>query len=177
MARRRFGPVDQAVVVKAFAGGATVRQAAKAAGFAPCTLYAHREKCALFCEAWDAAVAESGRPILVTPGPRRRWQARRQRANLFTRERKEIWLEVFAATCDVTAACEAAEISVNTAYRHRRDDPAFREGWDEALSDGYVRLEAEALAQRLAAMERLKVRIARDRRRSRTSTRRPSSSG
>jgi len=156
---RRFGPADQAVVVKAFAGGASVRAAARAAGFAPCTLYAHRRGCALFREAWDAAVAESGRLILVTPGPRRRWQARRQRQSRFTRARKEIWLEHFAATCDVTAACEAAGISINTVYRHRRDDPTFRAGWEEALELGYARLEAEALAQRIAAMERLKVRM------------------
>lgn len=157
--KRTFGPADQAAVVKAFAGGATVRAAAKAAGFAVHTLYAHRRRCALFREAWDAAVEESGRPILVTPGPRRRWQARRQRQNLFTRVRKEAWLEHFAAHCDVSAACAAVGISANTVYRHRRTDPAFRAGWDEAIRDGYDRLEAEALAQRIAAMERLKVRI------------------
>lgn len=156
---RRFGPADQAVVVKAIAGGASVRAVARVAGFAVCTLYAHRRGCALFREAWDAAVEESGLPILVTPGPRRRWQTRRQRQNRFTRERKEAWLEHFAAHCDVSAACAAAGISANTVYRHRRTDPAFRAGWDEAIQGGYDRLEAEALAQRIAAMERLKVRI------------------
>jgi hypothetical protein len=157
--KARFGAVDQAAVVQALADGATVRGAAKAAGFSLWTLYAHRRACALFREAWDAAVEESGRPVLVTPGPRRRWQKRRRRANVFTRARKEIWLEVFAATCDVGAACDAAGISANTAYRHLRSDPVFGAGRDEALNEGYARLEAEALAQRLAAMARLKVRM------------------
>jgi len=157
--RRRFGAADRAAVVKALAGGASVRAAAKAAGFAVCTLYDGRRRCALFREAWDAAVAESGRPVLVAPRRGRRWQAQRARANFFTRERKEIWLEHFAATCDATAASEAAGISVNTAYAHRRTDPAFRAGWEEALEQGYARLEAEAVAQRIASLERLKVRM------------------
>jgi hypothetical protein len=157
--KRTFEPADRAEVVKALAGGATIRAAAKAAGFAVCTLYAHRNKCALFREAWDAAVAESGRPLLIAPRRGRRWQAQRMRANFFTRERKEAWLEHFAATCDATAASAAAGISANTAYTHRRTDPAFRAAWDEALVEGYARLEAEAVAQRIASLERLKVRI------------------
>src|SRR6185503_8312433 len=59
---RRLGAAGQAVVVEALAGGATVRAAAKAAGFCVQTLYNERERNALFAEAWAAAVEESGRP-------------------------------------------------------------------------------------------------------------------
>jgi hypothetical protein len=69
---RRFGPADQAVVVKALLGGATVVAAAKAAGFCVQTLYSHRLLDAVFREAWDAAVEESARPMLVAPRGGRR---------------------------------------------------------------------------------------------------------
>ena len=156
---RRFGAADQAVVVKAILGGATIAAAARAAGFAVQTLYDCRNRDALFRAAWDAAVAESGRPMLVAPRGGRMWQARRARRNQFTRERKEVFLEHFAATCDVTASAAAAEISEACVYEHRRKDPAFAAGWDEALPHAYARLEAEAVAQRIAALKRLKVRL------------------
>jgi transposase-like protein len=154
---RRFEAADQAVVVEAILGGATIAAAARAAGFAVQTLYDCRNRCALFREAWDAAVEESGRPMLVAPGPGRRWQVKRMRRNRFTRERQELYLAHFAATCDHHASAEAAGVSENTVYDHRRRDPVFREAWQEALAQGYARLEAEVLRQRLAAMEKLRV--------------------
>jgi hypothetical protein len=156
---KRFGAADQAVVVKALLGGATVAAAAKAAGFCTQTLYTHRRRCATFREAWAAVIEESGRPMLVAPRGGRRWQAQRMRRNQFTRERKEMFLAHFAATCDVTASAAAAGVSESTAYEHRRSDPVFAAGWDEALEQGYARLEAEAVAQRIKAMEALKVRL------------------
>lgn len=154
---RRFGAADQAVVVKVLLGGATIRAAAKAAGFAVCTLYVSRAKDAVFAEAWDAAVEESARPMLVAPRAGRRWQLQRMRGNRFTRERKEIYLAHFAATCDHKASAETAGVSVHTVDDHLRRDPAFREARQEALAQGYERLEAEVLRQRLAAMAKLRV--------------------
>ncbi len=156
---RRFGPADQAAVVKALAGGATVNEAARLAGFSPTTVRKHRDRDRLFGEAWAAAVEESGRPMLVAPRGGRRWQAQRVRRNHFTRERKEAFLAHFAATADATASAEAAGICVWTAYDHRRRDPAFAAGWEEALEHCYARLEAEAVAQRIKAMEALRVRL------------------
>jgi len=154
---RRLGPADQALVVGALSGGATVRAAAKAAGFSVQTLYNERKRNPLFAEAWDAAVEESGRPMLVAPAKGRRWQARRGRRNRFTRERKEVFLGHFAATCDAEASAAKAGVSISTVYEHRRTDPVFAEGWREALPEAYARLEAELLRQRLAAMEKLRV--------------------
>ena len=156
---RRFGPADQAVVVAALRDGATVAAAARKAGFATQTLYGNRERDSLFRAAWDAAAEESGRPMLVAPRGGRRWQAQRMRRNHFTPARKEKFLEHFAATCDVTASAAVAGVSESTVYNHRRSDPDFAAGWQEALEQGYARLEAEAVAQRLAAMKALKVRL------------------
>lgn len=159
---RRLGPAGYAIVVKALAGGATIAQAAKAVGFSKRTLHRHYAECALFREAWDAAVEESSRPMLVAPRGGRKWQAQRMRRNRFTRERKEAFLEHFAATCDATASAEAAEVSIFTVYDHRRNDPAFAAAWQEALEQGYARLEAEAVAQRIAALEKLRVRLGKE---------------
>src|SRR3546814_12198439 len=63
-ASRRFGSAEQAVVVKALDKGASVAAAARAAGFCVSTLYNARERCAVFRDAWDAAVEASGRPRL-----------------------------------------------------------------------------------------------------------------
>jgi len=154
---RRFGAADQAVVVEALLGGATVAAAAKAAGFCVQTLYDERARNALFREAWAAAVEESGRPMLVAPAKGRRWQLKRARRNRFTRERKEIYLAHFAATCDAEASAARAGVAISTVYEHRRTDPAFTEGCGAALAEAYVRLEAEMLRQRLAALEKLRV--------------------
>lgn len=156
--RRRFGAADQAVVVKALLGGAKVAEAARRAGFATQTLYDARGRCPVFRAAWQEAVEESGRPLLVAPRGGRRWQARRQRRNQFTRARKQRFLEHFAATCDATASAEEAGICTSTVYTHLRSDPAFAAGWQDALAQGYRRLEALALAQRLAALEKIAVR-------------------
>jgi transposase len=154
---RRMEPADRAVVVEALAGGATIRAAAKAAGFCVQTLYNERNRDGLFAAAWVGAVEESGRPVLVAPAKGRRWQARRARRNRFTHERKEIFLGHFAATCDAEASAAKAGVSISTVYEHRRADPVFAEGWREALPQAFARLEAEMLRQRLAAMERLRV--------------------
>ncbi|HEY9553257.1 hypothetical protein [Allosphingosinicella sp.] len=157
-ASRRFGSAEQAVVVKALDKGASVAAAARAAGFCVSTLYNARERCAVFRDAWDAAVEASGRPRLVAPRGERRWQAQRARRNRFTRERKTLFLAHFAATCDATASADEAGVCTSTDYEHRRTDAAFAEGWQEALEQGYARLEAEVLKQRLVAMARVEFR-------------------
>jgi len=39
-----------------------------------------------------------------------------------------------------------------TAYDHRRRDPAFAAGWDEALRIGLFRIEADTIAARFEAL-------------------------
>ncbi len=54
------------------------------------------------------------------------------------------FLEKLAECGNVTRACKAAKVARWTAYRHRRDDPAFERAWDEALSIAVGLLEDEA---------------------------------
>lgn len=75
--------------------------------------------------------------------------------NVFTARRKGIYLDHFAATGDRAAAAAAAGISKSTVSSHRRSDPVFAEAHRQALALAYENLEAEAVRDRLAAMERI----------------------
>jgi len=48
----------------------------------------------------------------------------------FTDQRKRLWLAAFKITHNVTAACEAVQISRRQVYRCREQDESFREEWD-----------------------------------------------
>lgn len=67
------------------------------------------------------------------------------RRNGFTRTRKTAFLDHFAATANAAAAGRAVGVSKSTVYEHRRKDPAFRAGWNEALAEGYARVEAHSV--------------------------------
>jgi hypothetical protein len=68
--------------------------------------------------------------IVLTTG--KRWSA----------EAEEAFLEVLAATANVTAAAEACGFSDTAIYRRRMRDPGFAAAWAEALAHGYARIEA-----------------------------------
>lgn len=55
---------------------------------------------------------------------------------------EERFLDQLAATCNVTAAAEAAGFSTTTLYKRRARWPGFAAEWDAAIAQGYARLEA-----------------------------------
>lgn len=59
------------------------------------------------------------------------------------------WLKTFLArlgeTSNVTAAAQAANISLSAVYKLRREDAAFASDWYGALAEGYDNLEMELL--------------------------------
>ena len=65
----------------------------------------------------------------------------------FTAERKVEFLAHFAATCNALAAAKATGVSNSTVYDHRRTDEQFRLAWEEALDQGYARLEAQLVRE------------------------------
>jgi hypothetical protein len=71
----------------------------------------------------------------------RRVQIARARAGQWTARSEERFLEVFAATCNATAAYEAAGKSKGSAYSHRKRWPAFARRWQSAEEEGYGRVE------------------------------------
>lgn len=71
----------------------------------------------------------------------------RTRARLTSWQRN--FLKVLREVPNVKAACKAAKVSRDTAYKHRRSNPLFAEMWEDALQHSVDDLEATAF--RLAA--------------------------
>lgn len=172
--RRHIGRAARVTFVTALRGGATRDAAAKQAGFTIAGFYYARRRDALFRLAWiwalEASAAEEREKYRastlagctegaeITPNNKRQLQRRRVRCVRFGAERKKLFLAHFAGTADVFASAEAAGVHVSTVYKHRREDPEFALGWDEALRESYALLEAEAVRQRLEAQKLLRER-------------------
>lgn len=59
----------------------------------------------------------------------------------FTPEIKDKFLNELREVPNVTRACRALSLTRRLVYNHRRDDPDFREAWDEAIEEGIESLE------------------------------------
>ena len=70
-----------------------------------------------------------------------RLKARRASPQTITDEQVEIFFETLADTCNVVRSAKAAGFTANWAYRKRKFDAGFREGWASALAEGYAKLE------------------------------------
>ena len=90
----------------------------------------------------------------IVPNKGRKLQVAPTRRKLFTRKAKAEFLEWFAATCNASLSARKVGFDYRTAFRHRREDPEFAAGWDEALKLGYVRLEEIALREAERALKR-----------------------
>ncbi|HEV2747680.1 MAG TPA: hypothetical protein VGW34_10325 [Allosphingosinicella sp.] len=166
MRGRYIDAAAKAAFLAAFRGGARREEAAKAAGFALNSFYRAAQRDPAFRTALDEAHAASaaaerglGGETRARSNNLRIFQSRRMRHVRFTAARQEVFLAHFSWSCDVVAAAAAAGVSESTVYAHRRKDPAFAAAFQEALEQAYVRLEAEAVRQRLAAQERLRAAI------------------
>jgi hypothetical protein len=136
--------------------GLSMEDAARSAGHSPGGFWKARKRDSAFDEAVEEMLELSNTPRFISPGNGRRWQLKRVRRLRFVQWRKEVYLAHLAGTCDVKAAAEAAGVCEATIYRHRAKDPDFAAAHQEALEQGYARLEAEALRQRLEAQRQLR---------------------
>lgn len=135
--------------VAALREGGNVRRAARAAGVGISAVYRLRKREARFAAAWDAAIAvgpRGGEPVLAADEVLRRCKGRRmQVARRKLREWSiaddERFFAELAATCNVEASAHAAGHSGPSAYGRRMRWPAFAEAWEEALQQGYARVE------------------------------------
>jgi hypothetical protein len=168
---RKIDTAMKAAFVAALRGGTRCDDAAAALGLTPEAFDYRRRRDPLFRFAWKwalelsaadqreameaATFAAAAAEDAILPNNKRRLQRRRARGTEFTDVRKQRFLDHFAGTADVQASCQIAGIHYSTVYKHRRTDPVFGAGWDEALAQAYAFLEAEALRQRLAAQRRL----------------------
>jgi hypothetical protein len=76
--------------------------------------------------------AEKGRGSKIVRTAGARWSLAAERR----------FLEVLAATANVSAAAEAAGFSTTALYRRRMRWPGFAAEWNLALEQGYARIEA-----------------------------------
>lgn len=171
--RRLVTIEEKAAFVASLRGGASRDEAAAAAGRTWRAFYHQRRRDPLFDLAYhwamelcasderragERAAACSAGPhegMTIAPANRRRLQRCKRRVK-FTDARKRIFLDHFAGTGDAFAAAKAAEVSYSTVFQHRRNDPEFAAGFDEALAQAYAQLEAEAVRQRLEAQRQLR---------------------
>jgi hypothetical protein len=72
--------------------------------------------------------------------------------SLWTQEAEDKFLDVLAATCNVSAAAAEAGFSRVAVYRRRRLWPAFAEAWAAAVGQGYVELEALLVERATASL-------------------------
>jgi hypothetical protein len=85
-------------------------------------------------------------------------KARKASKRDWTKAKEKAFISALAETCNVTAAAEAAGISVSGAYDHRRKVAAFRASWSDAIATAYQRLELVMLDRALNGIEKIVVR-------------------
>jgi len=89
-----------------------------------------------------------------------RLKRRRASPQTITPEQIEIFFATLADTCNVVRSAKAAGFTANWAYRKRKVDAAFRNGWATAVREGYAKLELVLLERAMKGTPRL-VRTAR----------------
>jgi phage terminase small subunit len=78
----------------------------------------------------------------VSAGNRRKVQVRKERKDAFSATKKQVFLDHYAAGCNVTRAAAAAGVSTVTVNNHRRNDPVFAQQMAEAHDIAYDGLDA-----------------------------------
>lgn len=76
-------------------------------------------------------------------------QVRAARHDGWTARRRAAFLQALAASCNVSRAAAAVDMSASGARQLRARDGEFSRLWEEALENGYHRLEDELLARAL----------------------------
>jgi hypothetical protein len=84
---------------------------------------------------------QDGDELVVRGSNGRRTQIARSRLKQWSPRVETRFLAKLAASCNVKAACAEVGMTPASAYGHRNRWPAFQRRWDEALENGYVRLE------------------------------------
>lgn len=85
---------------------------------------------------------------------------RARSAQSITPEQVETFFATLTETCNVVRSAKAAGFSTDWAYRKRKRDAAFRNGWAQAVREGYARLELVLLERAIKGTPKL-VRTAR----------------
>lgn len=89
----------------------------------------------------------------IKAGSHRALQRARCGADRITETKRQRFLDMLAASCNVRMAAEAAGATASSFYRLRRREPGFADTWQEAIAIGYHRLEEALLEYALSRVE------------------------
>lgn len=70
----------------------------------------------------------------------------------WTKEKRELFLAELAASSNVAVSARAAKLPEASAYRLRRESREFAAAWQDALCEGYAKLEHMMLARAMKAI-------------------------
>ncbi len=104
-------------------------------------------------------VSAAPNAIMVLDG-RSSPKQRRPSPQSISDEQIETFFAALVETCNVVRSAKAAGFSANWAYRKRKADAGFRNGWAVAVREGYARLELILLERAIKGTPKL-VRTAR----------------
>ena len=127
--------------VRALLGGATVTEAARAAGVSLCALYGARARDAGFAADWDNAAARSAwaeRPA-AEPGAAPRFVQRRRPR--FAGWRRRTFLDTLELSANTAESARAAGVSKRTVHKHLARDADLARANAAALARAYAGLE------------------------------------
>jgi hypothetical protein len=97
--------------------------------------------------------SDAGKKMVLIAGTRPQMRKATQRS--WTRAKEEVFLMTLAETCNVTRACEAAEVGVTSVYRRKKENASFRANWLAAIAIAYQRLELALLERAFNGTEKL----------------------
>ena len=92
-------------------------------------------------------------PVIVEG--RTRLKKRRASPQTITQEQIETFFAALADTCNVKRSAKVAGFTPNWAYRRRKFDAAFRNGWAAAVREGYAKLELVLLERAMKGTPKL----------------------
>jgi len=84
-----------------------------------------------------------------------RLKKRRASPQTITPEQIETFFLTLADTCNVVRSAKTAGFAANWAYRRRKFDAAFRNGWMAAVREGYAKLELVLLERAMKGTPKL----------------------
>jgi hypothetical protein len=84
-----------------------------------------------------------------------RLKARRASPQTITPEQIETFFLTLTETCNVVRSAKTAGFAASWAYRRRKFDAAFRNGWAAAVREGYARLELILLERAIEGTPKL----------------------
>jgi len=153
--RRRWSPRSEEIFFTGLAATRNVRAAARQSGFSAGTVYALRRERTDFAARWEEVLAKAPRRRsgTILRHARGGHVKRIRCVSQWSEQAEELFLDVLAATCNVSLAAAEAGVGHTSVYRQRRLRPDFARKWQAVLEQSYERLDMALIEAANAAIE------------------------